>query len=117
MHTHNHARFSSSVTHTLQLCQFVFLLGQIWTLTSTVSEAVQDVALVAQALKAARVVDAGVVAGSLKGALVDVCGRTKRYPLLRNTVNTAAERVENRKWTNQSLQETSSSVTWQIRLH
>lgn len=36
------------------------------------SEAVQDVSLVAQALEAARVVDAGVVAGSFKGALVNV---------------------------------------------
>lgn len=42
------------------------------TLTSAVSEAVQDVALVAQALEAARVVDAGVVTGSLEGALVNV---------------------------------------------
>lgn len=41
-------------------------------LTSAVSEAVQDVALVAQALEAARVVDAGVVTGSLEGALVNV---------------------------------------------
>ena len=42
-------------------------------------EAVQDVSLVAQALEAARVVDAGVVAGSLKGALVNVWGRPERY--------------------------------------
>ena len=48
-----------------------------FSLTSTVSEAVQDVTLVAQALKAAWVVDAGVVAGSLEGALVDVWGETK----------------------------------------
>lgn len=41
-------------------------------LTSTVREAVQDVALVAQALKAAGVVDAGVVARPLEGALVNV---------------------------------------------
>lgn len=41
-------------------------------LTSAVSEAVQDVALVTQALEAAGVVDAGVVTGSLEGALVDV---------------------------------------------
>lgn len=43
-------------------------------LTSAVGEAVQDVALVAEALEAAGVVDAGVVAGPLEGALVDVCG-------------------------------------------
>lgn len=42
------------------------------TLTYTVSKAVQDVSLFAQTLKAARVVDAGVVTGSLKGALVNV---------------------------------------------
>lgn len=41
-------------------------------LTSAVSEAIQDVALVAQALEAARVVDAGVITGSLEGALVNV---------------------------------------------
>lgn len=41
-------------------------------LTSAVSEAIQDVSLVAQALKAAGIVDTGVVAGPLKGALVDV---------------------------------------------
>lgn len=41
-------------------------------LTSAVREAVQDVALVAQALEAAGVVDAGVVAGPLEGALVNV---------------------------------------------
>lgn len=41
-------------------------------LTSTVSEAVQDVALVAKTLKAARVVDADVVTCSLKGAFIDV---------------------------------------------
>lgn len=43
-----------------------------WTLTSTVCEAVEDVSLVAQALEAAGIVDAGVVAGPLKGALIDV---------------------------------------------
>lgn len=42
------------------------------TLTSTVSQAVQDVSFVAQALKAARVVDACVITGSLKGALINV---------------------------------------------
>lgn len=42
------------------------------TLTSAVGEAVEDVALVAQALEAAGVVDARVVAGPLEGALVDV---------------------------------------------
>lgn len=36
------------------------------------SQAIQDEAFVAQALKAARVVDARVVAGPLKGALVDI---------------------------------------------
>lgn len=65
-----------SHTHTVRQCQKasfgVFLLCSEPTLTSTVSEAVQDVSLVAQALKAAGVVDAGVVTGSLEGALVNV---------------------------------------------
>lgn len=42
------------------------------TLTSTVSQTVQDVSFVAQALKAAGVVDARVITGSLKGALINV---------------------------------------------
>lgn len=42
------------------------------TLTSTVSQTVQDVSFVAQALKAAGVVDACVITGSLKGALINV---------------------------------------------
>lgn len=42
-------------------------------LTSAVREAVEDVAFVAVALEAAGGVDAEVVAGSVKGALVDVC--------------------------------------------
>lgn len=42
------------------------------TLTSTVSQTVQDVSFVAQALKAARVVDACVITGSFKGALINV---------------------------------------------
>lgn len=41
-------------------------------LTSAVSQAVQDEAFVAQALEAAGVVDARVVAGPLEEALVDV---------------------------------------------
>lgn len=62
MHTHTHpSAVSSSHFHVSEQ-----------TLTSAVSEAVQDVSLLAQALKAAGVVDAGVVAGSLKGALVNV---------------------------------------------
>lgn len=51
-------------------------------LTSAVSEAVQDVALVAEALEAAGVVDAGVVAGPLEGALVNVW-RTQRRVVVR----------------------------------
>lgn len=46
--------------------------------TSTVGHPVERVAVVAQALEAARGVDADVVAGSLKGALVDVCVATRR---------------------------------------
>lgn len=42
-------------------------------------EAVHDVSLVAQALEAAGVVDAGVVTGSLKGALINVWGRPERH--------------------------------------
>lgn len=42
-------------------------------LTSTVCEAVEGIALVAGALEGAGVVDARVVARPLKGALVDVC--------------------------------------------
>lgn len=42
-------------------------------LTSAVSQAIQDVAFVAQALEAAGVVDARVVARPLKGALIDIC--------------------------------------------
>lgn len=42
-------------------------------LTSAVSQAVQDVAFVAQALEAAGVVDARVVARPLEGALIDIC--------------------------------------------
>lgn len=50
----------------------VFFSFSELTLTSTVSQTVQDVSFVAQALKAARVVDACVITGSLKGALVNV---------------------------------------------
>lgn len=75
MHSSSHT-FCHTHTHTLRRCQKasfgVFLLSAEPTLTSTVSEAVQDVSLVAQALKAAGVVDAGVVAGPLEGALVNV---------------------------------------------
>lgn len=42
-------------------------------LTPTVGEAVEQVAVVAHALEAARRVDAHVVAGPVEGALVDVC--------------------------------------------
>lgn len=64
-----------SVTHTSAVLNSRFGVFPQCTeqaLTSTVREAVQDVALVAQALKAAGVVDAGVVAGPLEGALVNV---------------------------------------------
>lgn len=57
-----------SVTHTPALP----LDSSEQTLTSAVGEAVHYVSLVAQALEAARVVDAGVVTGSLEGALVNV---------------------------------------------
>lgn len=103
---HFHTLKSSSVSgalhwnclNTLQLCQVAssrlqfpgcipaLCCGQ-WdctehNLTSTVSEAVQDVSLVAQALEAARVVDAGVVTGSLEGALVNVWCRHKHRDML-----------------------------------
>lgn len=45
----------------------------VLSLTSTVCEAIEGIALVAGALKGARVVDARVVARPLEGALVDVC--------------------------------------------
>lgn len=72
MHSSSHT-FCHTHTSAVSESQFgVFLLCAEPTLTSTVSEAVQDVSLVAQALKAAGVVDAGVVAGSLEGALINV---------------------------------------------
>lgn len=42
-------------------------------LTSAVCEAVEDVAFVTEALEASRRVDTEMVAGAVKGALVDVC--------------------------------------------
>lgn len=42
--------------------------------TSAVGCPVEYVAAVAQALEAARGIDANLVAGPLKGALIDVCG-------------------------------------------
>lgn len=42
-------------------------------LTSTVCEPVEDVAFMAQALEASSRVDTEMVAGAVKGALVDVC--------------------------------------------
>lgn len=54
------------------LCHTHTVSDSLVMLTSAVSEAIQDVSLVAQALKAARIVDTGVVAGPFKGALVDV---------------------------------------------
>lgn len=46
--------------------------------TSAVGCPVEYVATVAQALEAARGIDADVVTGPLKGTLVDVCGHRKR---------------------------------------
>lgn len=63
--THTHAR-----AHTQPTLQQALECRRA--LTSAVSEAVQDVALVAEALEAAGVVDAGVVTGPLEGALVNV---------------------------------------------
>lgn len=45
--------------------------------TSTVGEPIERVALVAEALETARGVDAEVVAGPVKGALVDIWGGEK----------------------------------------
>lgn len=42
-------------------------------LTSTVREAVEDVAFITEALEASSRVDTEMVAGAVKGALVDVC--------------------------------------------
>lgn len=71
--------FLSRWTHTLVAALGVYAailtapaVDAAFIYVSTVSEAVQDVSLVAQALKAARVIDAGVVTGSLKGALINV---------------------------------------------
>lgn len=47
-------------------------------LTSTVREAVEDVAFVTQALEAPGRVDAEMVAGAVEGALVDVCAQRER---------------------------------------
>lgn len=71
--THTHTHFGGVRKPVL-----VYFSWALSRLTSTVSEAVQDVSLVAQALKAAGVVDAGVVAGPLEGALVNVWGRQER---------------------------------------
>ena len=54
----------------------VALAGELQ--TSAVGGPVERVAAVAETLEAARGVDAGVVAGPLEGALVDVCGATGR---------------------------------------
>lgn len=54
----------------------VALAGELQ--TSAVGCPVERVAAVAQALEAARGVDADMVAGPLKGALVDVCEATGR---------------------------------------
>lgn len=44
-------------------------------LTSTVGEAVENVAFITEALEAPGRVDAEMVAGAVKGALVDVCAQ------------------------------------------
>lgn len=48
-------------------------------LTSTVCEAVEDVAFIAEALEASGRVDAEMVAGAVKGALVNVCTQTQTH--------------------------------------
>lgn len=48
-------------------------------LTSTVCEAVEDVAFITEALEASSRVDAEMVAGAVKGALVDVCAQRETH--------------------------------------
>lgn len=48
-------------------------------LTSTVCQAVEDVAFITQALEAPSRVDAEMVAGAVEGALVDVCAQRETH--------------------------------------
>lgn len=56
-------------------------------LTSTVCEAVEDVAFITQALEAPCRVDAEMVAGAVEGALVDVCAQRERDTRVQSNTN------------------------------
>lgn len=56
-------------------------------LTSTVCEAVEDVAFITQALEAPGRVDAEMVAGAVEGALVDVCAQREKHVFRTNTTS------------------------------
>lgn len=60
----------------MQTCRAVQTLA---VLTSTVCQAVEDVAFITEALEASSRVDAEMVAGAVKGALVDVCSQRETH--------------------------------------